>query len=247
MLLKNKLAVLTGCNRGIGKKILEIFSLNGANIFGCVRKIEEKFLSHISILENKYKNKITPIEIDFKDIEKTKNGAKKIIEKADVIDILINNSGVIENSLFQMTKIESIKNLFDINFFSQIAFTQIILKSLIKNKKGSIIYISSTSALDGNVGRNSYSSSKAAIISQAKTLSRELGKMNVRVNAIAPGLTKTDMMKNYTSQNIVDQVISQTSLNRSGEPEEIANVALFLASDLSSYITGQVIRVDGGI
>ena len=247
MLLKNKSAIITGCNRGIGKKILEVFSINGANIFACVRKIEDKFLSDISIISQRYNNKITPIEINFENLQKTKDGAKAILEKSKGIDILINNAGIIENSIFQMTKLDNIKKIFDVNFFSQMVFTQLILKSLIKNKKGSIVYISSTSAIDGNVGRNAYSSSKAAIISQAKTLSKELGKMQIRVNVIAPGLTKTDMMKKNTSESVLNEIIANSSLNRLGEPEEIANVALFLASDLANYITGQTIRVDGGM
>ena len=118
---------------------------------------------------------------------------------------------------------------------------------MIKNKKGSILYISSTSALDGNEGRSAYSSAKSALITQSKVLSRELGVHNVRVNAIAPGLTDTDMMKKNTPQKIIDDVISRVSLRRVGNPEEIANVALLISSDLSSYITGQVIRVDGGM
>ena len=126
-------------------------------------------------------------------------------------------------------------------------FTKNIMKSMVKNKNGSIVYISSTSAIDGNIGRSSYSSSKAAIIAQAKTLSREVGKMNIRVNVIAPGLTNTDMMSQNTPENIKTDVISRTSLMRIGETKDIANVALFLSSDLSSYLTGQTIRVDGGM
>lgn len=247
MLLKNKTAVITGSNRGIGKKILEIFSSNGANSFACVRKIDENFLKEISIFENKYNIKITPIELDLEVIDKTKNAAKKILDQGKNIDILINNAGIIENSIFQMTKIENIKKIFEVNFFSQMAFTQLILKSLTKNKKGSIVYIASTSAIDGNIGRNAYSSSKAAIISQAKTLSKELGKMQIRVNVIAPGLTKTDMMEKNTPENVLKEVISNSSLNRIGETKDIANTALFLASDLSNFITGQTIRVDGGM
>jgi 3-oxoacyl-[acyl-carrier protein] reductase len=118
---------------------------------------------------------------------------------------------------------------------------------MIKKKSGSILYISSSSALDGNEGRSAYSSAKAAIIAQAKALSREVGMYNIRVNAIAPGLTDTDMMKENTPKEIVKEVASRTSLRRIANPQEIANAALFLSSDLSSYITGQVIRVDGGM
>ena len=247
MLLKNKSAVITGCNRGIGKKILEVFSSNGADIFACVRTIDKKFTSEINELVDKFHNNITPIELDLEDIDKTKSAAKNILNTSSNIEILVNNAGIVENSIFQMTKLESIKKIFDVNFFSQMVFTQLILKSLVKNKKGSIVYISSTSALDGNIGRNAYSSSKAAIISQAKTLSRELGKSQIRVNVIAPGLTKTDMADKNSPDNVFKEIISNSSLKRVGETEDVANTALFLASDLSSYITGQTIRVDGGM
>ncbi len=247
MLLKDKAAVITGCNRGIGKKILEIFSKNNAVIFACVRKIDTSFKSLISDISKEYNNKIIPIEVNFEDFESVKVSAQSIIDKNIPIEILINNAGIIENSLFQMTTIKNLKKIFDVNFFSQTLFTQIILKSIIKNKKGSIVYISSTSALDGIVGRNSYSSSKAAIISQANTLSREVGRSNIRVNVVSPGLTNTDMMKMNTQNKVLEETVSRLSLKRIGTTEEIANVVLFLSSDLSNYITGQTIRVDGGM
>jgi len=158
-----------------------------------------------------------------------------------------NPSHVIHTAIFQMTSIKKLKEVFEIDFFSQTNFTQYILKSMIKNKKGSILYISSSSALDGNEGRSAYSSAKSALITQSKVLSRELGVHNIRVNTIAPGLTDTDMMKENTTQETIKDVLSRVSLKRIASTEEIANTALFLSSDLSSYITGQVIRVDGGM
>ena len=146
-----------------------------------------------------------------------------------------------------MTSVKKLKELFEVNFFSQTIFTQYILKSMIKNKRGSIVYISSSSALDGNEGRSAYSSAKAAIIAQAKVLSRELGVHNIRVNSIAPGLTNTDMMKKNHRKEIVSEMVSRISLRRIANPEEIANVVLLLSSDLTSYISCQVIRVDGGM
>ena len=247
MLLQRKTAVITGCNRGIGKKILEVFSENGANIFACVRKIDEQFLNLINSLSKKKKIKIFPFEINFEDSESTKETAKLILQQNVPIDILINNAAIIENSLFQMTSIKNLKKIFEVNFFSQSIFTQFILKSMTKNRNGSIVYISSSSAMDGNIGRNAYSSSKAALISQAITLSREVGSLGIRVNTIAPGLTDTDMMQQNTPFNIKKEVISKLSLKRVGKPIDIANVALFLSSDLSDYITGQTIRADGGM
>ena len=146
-----------------------------------------------------------------------------------------------------MTSENKLREIFDVDFFSQTIFTQHILKSMMKNKKGSIIYISSRSAIDGNRGRSAYSAAKAALLSQAKTLSKEVGEFNIRVNGIAPGLTNTDMMIENTEKKIIDDVISQISLRRVATPKEIANAALFLSSDLASYITGQFLRVDGGM
>ena len=247
MLLKDKTAVVTGCNRGIGKRILEIFSENGASVFACVRNINDEFKLYVNDLEKKFGNKITPIKLDLSYEDQTKDAANDILKSNKPIDILVNNAATIHTAIFQMTSIKKLKEIFEIDFFSQTVFTQYILKSMIKNKKGSILYVSSSSALDGNEGRSAYSSAKAAMISQAKVLSRELGIYNIRVNAIAPGLTDTDMMKQNTPKEIIKDVISRTSLKRVADAKEIANAALFLSSDLSTYITGQVVRVDGGM
>ena len=247
MLLKDKTAVVTGCNRGIGKKILEVFSANGATVFACVRNISEEFKSNIKEIEKNTKNKIIPIQFDLSNESQIKEAANSILSSDKSIDILVNNAAMIHTAIFQMTSIKKLKEVFEIDFFSQTNFTQYILKSMVKNKKGSILYISSSSALDGNEGRSAYSSAKSALIAQSKVLSRELGVHNIRVNTIAPGLTDTDMMKKNTTQETIKDVLSRVSLRRIASTEEIANTALFLSSDLSSYITGQVIRVDGGM
>ena len=247
MLLKNKTAVVTGCNKGIGKKILEVFSANGATVFACVRNISKEFKSNINEIEQNTKNKIIPIQFDLSNENQIKEAANSILSSNKSIDILINNAAMIHTAIFQMTSIKKLKEVFEIDFFSQTNFTQYILKSMVKNKKGSILYISSSSALDGNEGRSAYSSAKSALITQSKVLSRELGVHNIRVNTIAPGLTDTDMMKENTTQETIKDVLSRVSLRRIANTGEIANTALFLSSDLSSYITGQVIRVDGGM
>jgi len=247
MLLKSKTAVVTGCNKGIGKKILEVFSANGATVFACVRNIDEEFKSFVNELTKKFSNQIIPIQFDLNNESQIKEAANSILSSNKSIDILVNNAAMIHTAIFQMTSIKKLKEVFEIDFFSQTNFTQYILKSMIKNKKGSILYISSSSALDGNEGRSAYSSAKSALITQSKVLSRELGVHNIRVNTIAPGLTDTDMMKENTTQETIKDVLSRVSLKRIASTEEIANTALFLSSDLSSYITGQVIRVDGGM
>ena len=247
MLLKNKTAVITGCNRGIGSKILEVFSENGASIFACVRNINNEFKSYSDSLKKKFNNEIIPIQFDLNNQDQIKEASNIILSSKKPIDILVNNAAAIHTAIFQMTSIKKLKEIFETDFFSQTILTQYILKSMIKNKNGNIIYISSNSAIDGNEGRSAYASAKAAIIAQSKSLSREVGIYNIKVNTIAPGLTNTDMMKENTPKNIIEDVVSRTSLKRIANPEEIANVALLLSSDLSSYITGQVIRVDGGM
>ncbi len=247
MLLKKKTAVITGCNRGIGKKILELFSENGATIFACVRKNDDNFQKLVYELKTKNNTNIFPVELDLNSDESVEKSAQMILKSDQTIDILINNAGIIHNSLFQMTTIENLKKIFQINYFSLTKFTQYILKSIIKKKGGSIVYIASTSALDNTIGRNAYSSTKAAIISQAHTLSREVGKFNIRVNSVSPGLTDTEMMSKNTPEKILKDIVSNLSLKRVANPEEIAKVVLFLSSDLSSYVTGQNIRVDGGM
>ena len=146
-----------------------------------------------------------------------------------------------------MAPIKSAKELFEINYFSQIYLTQLVSKMMIRKKKGNIINISSTSGIDVNEGRMFYSATKAALINSSKILAKELSPFNIRVNVVAPGLIDTDMMKQNTKSEIVENVLQDLTIKRTGKPEEIANIVYFLASDLSSYLNGQVIRVDGGM
>ena len=145
-----------------------------------------------------------------------------------------------------MTPLSKVKEMFDINFFSMFQFTQGIVKSMVKNG-GSVVNISSSAAIEGNEGSVSYASSKSAVITFGQVISRELGGNNIRINTIAPGLTETEMMKGSTPDDVLERTLDRVSLHRIAKPKEIANVVLFLASDLSSYMTGQVLRVDGGM
>jgi len=149
--------------------------------------------------------------------------------------------------LFQMTKIDNMKNLFDVNFFNTLLFTQYIVKSMVKHTGGSIINVASTSGLDNPSGRLAYSASKAALISATSTLSKELARSQIRVNAVAPGLTMTRMAKESTPEDLYASYADGVCLGRLASPEDIASVVKFLASDESSYVNGQTIRVDGGM
>ena len=246
MILEGKTAVVTGCNRGIGKAILEKFAQNGANIYAVIRKESNEFSELINNLNTKYNVLIKPIYIELSEEEQIKNGAKQILSDKVPIDILVCNAGA-SNPLntLAMTKMETVKKTFEINLFSQMLLTQLIARNMMRNKNGSIIYISSSAAYDGGANIE-YSASKAAIIGQMKRLAVEYGPFNIRVNAIAPGLTATDM-GNSMSEEDEAVALSMNIMHRKGKPSEIADCVMFLGSDMSSFITGQVIRVDGGL
>jgi 3-oxoacyl-[acyl-carrier protein] reductase len=245
-LLKGKNAIVTGCARGIGKSIVEIFAQNGANIWACARKKTEEFEQTLQLLSEKYIVEIKPVYFDLTDTDQMKIAVRTImIDKKD-IDILVNNAGITYNALFQMSTIDKINEVFDVNFISPFLFTQYIVKLMLRKKSGSIINVASTAAIDGNPGRSVYGASKAALLCATKSLAAELGDQGIRANVIAPGITKTEMLSSMTEE-IINQTVNNTDMKRSGKPNDIANAVLFLASDLSSYVTGQIIRVDGGM
>ena len=245
-MLKNKSALITGANRGIGFSILKRLAENGANIIACARKQDDLFEKEIFNISKKFNIKIKPIYFDLSNENEIEQGSKKIISLNWIIDIIVNNAGINHVALFQMTSIKKMREIFNINFFSQILLTQKLLSIMTKNKKGSIINISSNAAVECDAGRSGYSSSKAALIAWTKVLSKELGNFNIRVNAVSPGLTNTDMMKKDLSRKVIEDAIKRVPLKRAADPDEIAKVVLFLASDLSSYVNGEVISVTGG-
>ena len=247
MLLKGKTAVVTGCNRGIGKALLEVFAKNGANIWACVRQIDKEFENYSLESAEKFNVTITPVNIDLENESQIKEGIKFIKSAKQPIDILVNNAGVIFTALFQMTPVNKMREVFETNFFSQMLLTQSIVKIMTRQNSGNIVNISSSAAIEGNEGRTGYAASKSAMITATKVMARELASHNIRVNAVAPGLTDTDMMHSSTPKDAMEYTLQRLSMKRLGTPEEIANVALFLSSELSTYMTGQVLRVDGGM
>ena len=252
MLLEGKTAVVTGCNRGIGKALLENFAKNGADVFAVVRKEQEEFTLYINELMSEYKVDIIPIYMDLSNEDEVRSGAKSIIGYKDAsgekkrIDILVNNAGM-SNPLnsFAMTKMETIRSAFEVNLFGPMLLTQLLARNMMRNKSGSIVFVSSSAAFDGGANIE-YSASKAAIIGEVKRLAVEYGPYNVRVNAVAPGLTATEM-GNSMSEEDEKIALSMNIMKRKGEPREIADTVAFLASDMSSFITAQVIRADGGL
>lgn len=246
MLLNGKTAVITGCLRGIGRTTMDLFAANGANIFACCQFEDVEFSSHIQELSSKYGVQIIPIYFDLMDEESIKSGMKQVLKTKQPVDILVNIAGMTHNALFQMTNISKMRDVFQVDFFSQIMISQFIVKNMMKQKKGSIINVASIAGIDGNFGQIAYSAAKAALIGATKTMALELGDMGIRVNAVAPGVIDTDMTRNLPDR-IKDDLLSPAAIPRMGQKDEVANVLLYLSSDLSEYVTGQVIRIDGGI
>jgi 3-oxoacyl-[acyl-carrier protein] reductase len=246
MELQGKTALITGVNRGIGLAILKLFVKEGANIIACMRSKDDDFELELQRYALKYNVSLVQCYFDLKDDDSVKEAFHDIYRNKYSIDILVNNAGVVSKGFLQMTKIDSIKEMFQINFFSQILITQYVLKIMQKAKHGSIINMGSIGGIDAHTANLSYGCSKAALMYFTKTLSQEYAQYNIRVNTIAPGMVDTNMAKEM-GETANNEILSRCALKRLAKPEEIAQLALFLASDNSSFITGQTIRIDGGM
>lgn len=245
-LLKGKIALITGSNRGIGKAIAETFAQNGADIIACARKDTTEFKELTISLSEKYGISVKPLFFDLCNKDEIKKALLGLLHDKCKIDILVNNAGIAHGGFLQMTPINKIEEVFEINFFSQLLIIQFISKLMIRQKSGSIINMASITGIDSFPGYIAYGSSKAALIHATKTLSCEFAPYNIRINAIAPALTKTDMAE-LMEQKARDGIIENSAMKRMATPQEVANMALFLASDLSTFVNGQVLRVDGGM
>ncbi len=244
-MLKNKNVLITGCNRGIGKALLMEFARNGCNIWAHARKETDDFAALLKTVERDCDVTVMPIYFDLEDTEKLKAVLKNVLQSKLEIHALVNNAGIAHGGVFQMTPIKKIKQVFDVNLFSHMEITQMILRNMARHRSGSIINIASTSGIDLIAGGSAYGVAKAALIAWTKTLASEVGRIGVRVNAIAPGLTDTDM-GSENDKKTMDRMIESSAMGRMGKPDEIAKVAVFLASDQSSFVNGQTLRVDGG-
>lgn len=245
-MLKGKNAVITGARSGIGLATLQLFARQGDNCWAVVHREDADWLEQIHKLELIHNVWIKPVYIDLNSEASIKEGMKSIIREKLPIDILVNAAGIVsENRLFTMTKMEDIRKVMEVNFFSVLSLCQLIVRSMMRYRRGAIVNVSSISAWGEDTSQLEYAASKSAINIVTKKMAREFGGYGIRVNAVAPGLTETKMLS-ALEQDAVNEILRGVALKRCAKPEEIAEVIMFLASDRSSYINGEIIKVDGG-
>ena len=245
MNLEGKTALVTGGSRGIGKAIALKLAKLGCNIIINYSSNESKANEVVSLVKDMGRDAIA-IKADVSDMNECKLVVDKSIEKFNSIDILVNNAGITRDNLLMRMTEDEWDDVFRVNMKGTFNITKSLIRTMIKQKNCSIINIASVVGISGNAGQCNYSASKAGIIGFTKSLAKEVSKKNIRVNAVAPGFIETDMTDKL-SDKIKDEYINNIPLNRLGNPEDIANAVAFLASDMSSYITGQTIVVDGGM
>ncbi len=244
-LLEGKNAIITGASRGIGKGIAEVFAKHGANVaFTYSSSSEaaeelEKELSALGVKAKAYKSNAASFQ-------QCQDLVSDVARDFESIDILINNAGITKDNLLMRMTEEDFDKVIDVNLKSVFNMTKAVQRTMLKQRKGSIINMSSVVGVKGNAGQSNYAASKAGIIGFSKSMALELGSRNIRTNVIAPGFIETEMtgkLDEKTVQSWRDAI----PLKRGGSPEDIANVCVFLGSDMSGYVTGQVLNVDGGM
>ena len=244
-LLESKVAIITGGSRGIGKSICETFAQNGCNVAFTYNNSKDsaetlaKELNSSGIRANAYKSDASNFDDATKLVEDVLNDFGKI-------DILVNNAGIKKDNLLMRMEKSDFDSVINTNLSSVFNLTKASIKTFLKQRNGSIINISSVVGVKGNAGQSNYSASKAGIIGFSKSIALELGSRNIRSNVIAPGFIETDMTDSL-SEDVINSWKENIPLKRGGIPSDVGNACVFLASDLSSYITGQVLHVDGGM
>jgi len=244
--LNQKIAIVTGGSRGIGKEISRNFIKEGANVIAIA--IDERPQIEENEKSDFPEDRFIYYQADITDFSTVSEIVTQIYNKYQKIDILVNNAGMAKDNFLVIMKEEDFDKVIQVNLKGTFIMTKAVAKIMRKQKFGNIINMASVVGMEGNIGQTNYSAAKAGIIGMTKSWAKELTMKgeNIRVNAIAPGFVKTGMTKSL-KEELVEYVVENTCLKRLGEPQDIAKLAVFLASDDSSFITGQVIRIDGGL
>ncbi len=243
--LTGKVSLITGSTRGIGRAIAEKLAQSGSTVIitGTSREKAESVAKEIS---EKYSVDAFGVEMNLLSEESIKKAFEEINQKVDGIDILVNNAGITRDKLFLRMSLQDWEEVIKVNLTGTFLVTQNAIKKMLKQRWGRIVNISSVVGFTGNVGQTNYATTKAGLVGFTKSLAKELAPRNILVNAVAPGFIETDMTA-VLSEEIKENYKKQIPMGRFGSPEEVANVVLFLVSDLASYITGEVIHVNGGM
>jgi 3-oxoacyl-[acyl-carrier protein] reductase len=245
MLLKDKNVIITGATRGIGKGIAIEFAKQGANIaFTYSRSVDEAKALEEEL--SKYNVKAKSFQSDASNFDDAHELVENILLDFDTIDVLINNAGITKDNLLMRMQESDFDIVINVNLKSVFNMTKAVQKTMLKQRSGSIINMSSVVGVKGNAGQTNYAASKAGIIGFSKSVALELGSRNIRCNVVAPGFIETEMTAKL-NEDTVNAWRKGIPLKRGGTPQDIANTCTWLASDLSSYVTGQVINVDGGM
>ena len=243
MLVNDKVILVTGASRGIGRATAKILAENGAHVIVNYNGSEDAAQSLVDELTNKGFD-VVKYKADVSNEEDVKGLFLFVKEKFGRIDVLINNAGIMRNSLIMMTKTDDFEKVVDTNCKGVFLCTRFFTRMMMKQKAGKIVNTASIVGVYGNYGQTIYSASKSFVIGYTKASAKELGQYGITVNAVAPGFIESDMTVN-TADEIREDLMSKTALKRFGTPEDVAKVMLFLASDLSDYVSGQVLGVDG--
>lgn len=243
-MLRGKVCVVTGGSRGIGKAISQVFARNGAVVYAIATK-EGSVEEWADDFNNQVSGEVRSLYIDISDETACRNAVMQIKKACGHIDGLVNNAGIERNELIGMISHDNMEKMFSVNVYGTINMLQIVSRIMGRQETGgSIVNITSLTALRGNRGQLVYSATKGAVISLTKSAAKELAEKKIRVNAIAPGLTNTDMMNQADPEKLQSR-INNICMGHPAEPEDIANACMFMVSDLSTYISGQVLAVDG--
>lgn len=244
-MLKGKNAIVTGSNRGIGRAIVEEFARCGCNIWACARKENPEFEGQMAQLSQEHGVWIKPVCFDLSSEEAVKGGFRQIYKEKLPVDILVNNAAIGYSGMFSLTPMQTVWELYAVNVFSVFTLTQLVLKKMIRQKSGSVVNLASVAGLEAHHGDVAYGSSKAAVISFTQNLAAEMAEFGIRINAVAPGPTETEMIVQF-AETAKGRILDNVAMGRMAQPEEIARVVRFLASDEASFVNGQVLKVDGG-